>query len=70
MYWDDAVIFGLVTVALMITFMIGWVALYQGLEAKATREGMANATTSTVVTASLLVLGIDYVVTALIGGAV
>ena len=26
MYWDDAVIFGLVTVALMITFMIGWVA--------------------------------------------
>ena len=25
MYWDDAVIFGLVTVALMITFMAGWV---------------------------------------------
>ncbi|MFC7367728.1 MULTISPECIES: cytochrome c oxidase subunit CcoM [Vreelandella] len=25
MYWDDAVIFGLVTVALMIAFMIGWV---------------------------------------------
>ena len=25
MYWDDAVIFGLVTVALMSTFMIGWV---------------------------------------------
>ncbi|CAH1044345.1 MULTISPECIES: cytochrome c oxidase subunit CcoM [Halomonas] len=25
MYWDDTVIFGLVTVALMIVFMIGWV---------------------------------------------
>lgn len=25
MYWDDAVIFGLVTVALMIAFMVGWV---------------------------------------------
>jgi len=25
MYWDDAVVFGLVTVALMITFMVGWV---------------------------------------------
>ena len=25
MYWDDAVILGLVTVALMITFMVGWV---------------------------------------------
>lgn len=56
--------------SLCFAFMIGWVALYQGLEAKATREGMANATTSTVVTASLLVLGIDYVVTALIGGAI
>lgn len=25
MYWDDAVIFGLVTVGLMIAFMVGWV---------------------------------------------
>ncbi|WP_279629881.1 cytochrome c oxidase subunit CcoM [Vreelandella andesensis] len=25
MYWDDTVIFGLVTIALMIVFMIGWV---------------------------------------------
>ena len=25
MYWDAAVIFGLVTVALMITYMVGWV---------------------------------------------
>ncbi|WP_344701349.1 cytochrome c oxidase subunit CcoM [Halomonas cibimaris] len=26
MYWDDAVIFGLVTVGMMITFMGGWIA--------------------------------------------
>lgn len=26
MYWDDAVIFGLVTVAMMIAFMGGWIA--------------------------------------------
>lgn len=25
MYWDDAVIFGLVTVAMMIAFLGGWV---------------------------------------------
>ncbi|WP_017430518.1 cytochrome c oxidase subunit CcoM [Vreelandella jeotgali] len=25
MYFDDAVIFGLVTVGMMITFMVGWV---------------------------------------------
>lgn len=26
MYWDEAVIFGLATVALMIVFMGGWIA--------------------------------------------
>ncbi|WP_276574346.1 MULTISPECIES: cytochrome c oxidase subunit CcoM [Halomonadaceae] len=25
MYWDDAVVFGLVTVAMMIAFMGGWI---------------------------------------------
>lgn len=25
MYWDEAVIFGLATVALVIAFMVGWV---------------------------------------------
>lgn len=25
MYWDDTVIFSLVTVALLIAFMVGWV---------------------------------------------
>lgn len=25
MYWDDAVIFGLVTVAMMIAFIVGWI---------------------------------------------
>ncbi|WP_311953895.1 cytochrome c oxidase subunit CcoM [Halomonas garicola] len=25
MYWDDAVIFGLITVGMMIAFMVGWV---------------------------------------------
>jgi len=25
MYWDDTIIFGLATVALVIAFMVGWV---------------------------------------------
>ena len=25
MYWDDTIIFGLVTVSLMVVFMMGWV---------------------------------------------
>jgi phospholipid/cholesterol/gamma-HCH transport system permease protein len=41
------------------------VALYQGYETEATPEGVAYATTRTVVIASLWVLGMDFVLTAL-----
>ena len=50
--------------------VIAWVSLYQGMYAEKSRRGMSVATTSTVVMASLLVLGIDYVSTALLGGQV
>ena len=42
-----------------------FVALYQGYETQATPEGVAHATTRTVVIASLAVLGMDFVLTAL-----
>jgi len=41
------------------------VALYQGYEAEATPEGVAYATTRTVVVSSLGILGMDFVLTAL-----
>ncbi len=41
------------------------VALYQGYETEATPEGVAHATTRTVVISSLCVLGMDFVLTAL-----
>ncbi len=41
------------------------VALYQGFEAKPTPDGVAEATTRTVVISSLAVLGLDFVLTAL-----
>jgi phospholipid/cholesterol/gamma-HCH transport system permease protein len=41
------------------------VALYQGFETEATPEGVAHATTRTVVIASLWVLGMDFILTAL-----
>ena len=40
-------------------------ALYQGYETEATPEGVAYATTRTVVISSLWVLGMDFVLTAL-----
>jgi phospholipid/cholesterol/gamma-HCH transport system permease protein len=42
-----------------------FVALYQGYESKATPEGVAHATTRTVVVSSLGVLSMDFVLTAL-----
>jgi phospholipid/cholesterol/gamma-HCH transport system permease protein len=42
-----------------------FVALYQGYESQATPEGVSQATTRTVVIASLGVLGMDFILTAL-----
>ena len=44
---------------------VTFVALLQGYEAKPTAEGVSRATTRTVVMASLAVLGLDFVLTAL-----
>jgi phospholipid/cholesterol/gamma-HCH transport system permease protein len=43
---------------------VTFVALYKGFEAMPTPEGVSKATTSTVVVASLFVLGLDFVLTA------
>ena len=49
--------------------VVTWIALYQGYEAAPTSAGIANATTRTVVYSSLAVLGLDFVLTAMmIGG--
>ncbi|WP_425267426.1 lipid asymmetry maintenance ABC transporter permease subunit MlaE [Cupriavidus lacunae] len=44
---------------------VTFIALYQGFEAKPTPEGVARATTRTVVIASLAVLALDFLLTAL-----
>jgi phospholipid/cholesterol/gamma-HCH transport system permease protein len=55
-----SVVFGLV---------MTWIALYQGFYAVPTSAGIANATTRTVVYASLAVLGLDFILTTMmIGG--
>jgi phospholipid/cholesterol/gamma-HCH transport system permease protein len=46
-------------------FTVAFVALYVGYEAEPTPEGVARATTTTVVVASLAVLGLDFILTAL-----
>ncbi len=46
-------------------FTVTFIALLQGFEAQPTPEGVASATTRTVVVASLSVLGLDFILTAL-----
>lgn len=50
-------------------FFITWIAVYQGYQSKPTPEGMAKATTRTVVYASLMVLGLDFVLTTMMMGS-
>jgi phospholipid/cholesterol/gamma-HCH transport system permease protein len=62
-FWNDIVngVIKSVVFGVAVTFT----ALYQGYEAQPTPEGVARATTRTVVFASLGVLGLDFLLTAL-----
>lgn len=51
--------------SLVFGFAVTFIALLQGFEAQPTPEGVASATTRTVVVASLTVLGLDFILTAL-----
>ncbi len=46
-------------------FVAGWIALHKGYEAEPTSLGVSRATTMGVVHASLVVLGLDFLLTAL-----
>jgi phospholipid/cholesterol/gamma-HCH transport system permease protein len=49
-------------------FVVTWIAVYQGYDCDPTSEGISRATTRTVVYASLAVLGLDFILTALMFG--
>lgn len=51
--------------SLVFGFTVTFIALLQGFEAQPTPEGVASATTRTVVVASLSVLALDFILTAL-----
>lgn len=46
-------------------FVVSWIAVFQGYDTVPTAAGISQATTRTVVYASLAVLGLDFVLTAL-----
>jgi phospholipid/cholesterol/gamma-HCH transport system permease protein len=45
--------------------VVTWIAVFEGYDTVPTAEGIGRATTRTVVHASLAVLGLDFVLTAL-----
>lgn len=65
-FWDD-VVNGLIK-SVVFGIAVTQVALMQGYASKPTPEGVARATTLTVVVGSLAVLGLDFILTALMFG--
>jgi phospholipid/cholesterol/gamma-HCH transport system permease protein len=49
-------------------FAVAWIAIYQGFSCIPTAEGISRATTRTVVFSSLTILGLDFVLTAMMMG--
>jgi phospholipid/cholesterol/gamma-HCH transport system permease protein len=54
--------------SLVFGFVTTWIAVYQGYATVPTSEGIARSTTKTVVYASLAILGLDFVLTAMMMG--
>lgn len=65
-FYDD-VVNGLIK-AVVFGFVVTWVAVFQGYDSVPTSEGISQATTKTVVYSSLIVLGLDFILTALMFG--
>ncbi|MGB8712596.1 MAG: lipid asymmetry maintenance ABC transporter permease subunit MlaE [Onishia taeanensis] len=54
--------------SLVFALVVTWIAVFQGYDLVPTSEGISRATTRTVVYSSLAVLGLDFVLTALMFG--
>ena len=50
--------------ALVFGFVVSWIAIFQGADCIPTSEGVSRATTRTVVYSSLAILGLDFLLTA------
>jgi len=65
-FYDD-ILNGLIK-AVVFGFVVTWIAVFQGYDCVPTSEGISQATTRTVVYSSLSVLGLDFILTALMFG--
>lgn len=61
--WHQDIVYEIVK-SLVFALVVTWVALFNGYDSVPTSAGISNATTRTVVHASLLILGLDFLMTA------
>ncbi len=54
--------------SLVFGFVVTWIAVFNGYDAIPTSEGVSRATTRTVVNSALAILGLDFILTALMFG--
>ncbi|WP_341502891.1 lipid asymmetry maintenance ABC transporter permease subunit MlaE [Gallaecimonas sp. GXIMD4217] len=64
---SDDLLNGLIK-SLVFAFVVTWIAVFNGYDAVPNSEGISRATTQTVVHSSLAVLGLDFILTALMFG--
>jgi phospholipid/cholesterol/gamma-HCH transport system permease protein len=65
--WDKDVVNGVIK-SIVFAIVVTWIAIFKGYDAIPTSEGISLATTQTVVLSSLAILGLDFVLTALMFG--
>ncbi len=65
--WQDDVMNGVIK-SFVFGIVVTWIAVFQGYDTMPTSEGISRATTRTVVYASLAVLGLDFILTAVMFG--
>ncbi|WP_269519222.1 lipid asymmetry maintenance ABC transporter permease subunit MlaE [Alteromonas sp. BMJM2] len=65
--WNQDVINGVIK-SIVFALVVTWIAIFKGYDSIPTSEGISKATTETVVYSSLAVLGLDFVLTALMFG--
>ncbi|GAB5381524.1 MAG: lipid asymmetry maintenance ABC transporter permease subunit MlaE [Aliiglaciecola sp.] len=65
--WNEDVMNGVIK-SVVFAFVVTWIAIFKGYDSIPTSEGISAATTQTVVYSSLAVLGLDFVLTAIMFG--
>lgn len=65
--FQDDILNGIIK-SIIFGFVISWIALFEGNDAIPTSEGVSRATTRTVVNSAFAILGLDFILTALMFG--